>query len=124
MKYKLSFCEIEQLSGHTFEVTIDEGTDIDENCAEEAETFWHNLREESYGLLVNNKNSFSYTFLGAQKIGDHSLERKTAILVNSKQSKAQESTVLMLKEIAGNAANRKLFHSEERDEAIKWLEIV
>ncbi|MDH3575935.1 MAG: hypothetical protein OET57_11625 [Desulfobacteraceae bacterium] len=120
MKYKLSFCEIEQLSDNIFEVTINEGVTIDEQCAEEAQIFWHDLRKEPYGLFVNNKNRFSYSFMGAQKIGDHSLERKTAVLIDDKLSKNQMSTVMELKKMTGNVENRKIF--QDRDEAIKWLE--
>jgi len=54
MKYKLSFCEIEQLSDEIFEVTVNEGAVIDEKCAEEGRIFWHDLRTEPYRLLVNN----------------------------------------------------------------------
>ncbi len=120
MKYKLSFCEIKQLSDSIFEVTINEGAEIDEKCAEEAQIFWFNLRKEPYGLLVNNKNFFSYSFLGAKKIGDHSLERKTAVLVDNSLSVIQMSTVISLKELTGDVDNIKVF--EDRDEAIKWLE--
>ena len=60
---------MEQLSDNIFEVTINEGATIDEKCAEEARIFWHDLRKEPYGILVNNKNQFSYSFMGAQKIG-------------------------------------------------------
>lgn len=116
----LSFCEIEQLSDNIFEVTINAGAVIDENCAEEAKTFWHELRTETYGLLVNNKNQFSYSFMGSQKIGEHSLERKTAILVGNPESKDQMSTVLELKKMFGNVENKKVF--QDRDEALKWLE--
>ena len=120
MKYELSFCEIEQLSDNIYEVTINEGATIDEKCAEEGRIFWHNLRKEPYGLLVNNKNLFSYSFMGAQKIGDHPLERKTAILIDDKISKDQMSTVMDLKKMAGTVENRKVF--QDRDDAIKWLE--
>ena len=120
IKYKLSFCEIEQLSDNIFEVTINVGAIIDEKCAEEAEVFWRNLRTEPYELLVNNKNKFSYSFLGSQKIGEHSLERKTAVLIDGSISKNQMSTVLDLKKMAGKAENKKVF--QDRDEAIKWLE--
>jgi hypothetical protein len=119
MKYKLSFCEIEQLSDSIFEVTINEGAIIDEKCAEEARIFWHDLRKESYGLLVNNKNRFSYSFMGSQKIGEHPLERKTSVLIDDNLSKSQMSTVLDLKKMAGNVENRRVF--QDRDEAIQWL---
>lgn len=121
MKHKLSFCEIEQLSENIFEVTINEGAMIDEKCADEAMEFWHDLRTEPYVLLVNNKNQFSYSFMGSQKIGEHSLERKTAILIDNTISDDQISTVLDLKKMFGNIENKKVF--QERDEAIEWLKI-
>ena len=120
MKYKLSFCEITQLSDNIFEVTINDDAIIDEKCAEEARIFWHDLRKEPYGLLVDNKNLFSYSFMGAQKIGDHPLERKTAVLIGDPISKNQMLTVLDLKKMTGNVENRKVF--QDKDEAIKWLE--
>jgi len=120
MKYKLSFCEIEQLSDNIFEVTINAGTNIDEKCAAEGQIFWSDLRKEPYRLLVNNKNRFSYSFMGAQKIGEYSLEQKTAVLVNDLASKVQMATVLHIKKIFGSMENKKVF--QDRDEAIKWLE--
>jgi len=119
MKYKLSFCEIEQLSDNIFEVTINAGAVIDEKCAEEAQIFWNDLRTEPYGLLVNNKNRFSYSFMGSQKIGEHSLERKTAVLVDDPISKDQMSMVLDLKKMTGTIENRRVF--QNRAEAMKWL---
>ena len=120
MKYKLSFCEIEQLADNIFEVTIDGGAIIDEKCALEAQKFWHELRQEPYRLLVNNKNCFSYSFMGAQKIGEHSLEQKTAILVDDPNTEEKMETVRNLKEMAGHWYNRQIFH--DRNEALKWLE--
>ena len=115
----MSFCKIEQLSDNIFEVTINAGAIINETCAEEAQRFWHDLRTEPYGLLVNNKNWFIYSFMGSQKIGEHPLERKTAVLVDDPVTESQILTVLELKKMFGNVINRKIFH--DRDEAIKWL---
>jgi len=120
MKYKLSFCEIEQLSDNIFEVTINEGVIIDEVFALEAEKFWHALIKKPYRLLVNNNNNFSYSFMGSQKIGEHLLEEKTAVLIDDPITEEQLKIVLDLKKMSGNAANRMIFH--DRDEAIKWLE--
>ena len=119
MTYTLSFCKIEQISDNIFEVTINDGAVIDERCAEEAEAFWHNLRKEPYSLLVNNRNRFLYSFMGSQKIGEHALERKTAVLVDDVESTAQMLTVIDLKKMAGRAAQRQVF--EDRNEAIEWL---
>jgi hypothetical protein len=71
-------------------------------------------------LLVNNKNKFSYSFMGSQKIGEHSLERKTAVLIDNPISKGQMTTVLELKKMSGSTEKRKVY--QDRDEAIKWLE--
>lgn len=120
MRYKLSFCEIDQLSEALFEVTINDGVTIDEKCAEEAKIFWQDLRKTPYGLLVNSKNRFSYSFMGSQKIGEYPLERKTAVLVDDPVSKRQMSIVMDLKNMVGNAENKKVF--QDRDEAIRWLE--
>ncbi|MCK4838636.1 MAG: hypothetical protein KAS94_07505 [Desulfobulbaceae bacterium] len=122
MKYQLSFCEVEQLSDNIFEVTINHGTEIDKECAQEALIFWHELRKEPYGLLVNSKNSFSYSFRGAQKIGAYPLERKTAALINDNISMVQMSLVLDMKKMAGYVGNIKVFH--DREEAIAWLETI
>lgn len=119
MKYKLSFCEIEQLSDDIFEVTINEGAVIDEKCAEEGRIFWHDLRKEPYRLLVNNKNRFSYSFMGAQRIGAHSLEQKTAVLIGDKIPEDQMSAVMNIKRMTEDMEHRRVF--EERDDAIKWL---
>ena len=120
MNFTLSFCEIEQLSKDIYEVTINEGVIIDAKYAEEAQIFWHGLRNTPYALLVNNKNRYSYSFTGSQKIGDHVLERKTAILIDDHISKNQMLTVMELKKMAGNDANRKVF--KDRNKALKWLE--
>ena len=120
MKYTLSFCEIEQLSDNLFEVTVNECVTIDQKCAEEARNFWHDLRKEPYGLLVNNKNRFSYSFIGMQKISDQSLERKTAILIDEDIFIKEMSKGMDLNKMLGNVENRKVF--EDREEAINWLE--
>ena len=68
MRYQLSFCEIEQLSDSIFEVTTAEGAVIDDKCAKEANDFWFKLRKKPFCLLVNNINSFSFSFAGSIEI--------------------------------------------------------
>ena len=119
MNWKLSFCEIEQLSDNIFEVTVNEGHVIDEKSAEEARLFWHNLRKEPYNLLVNNKNNFSYSFIGMQEIASQPLERKTAVLLDEEILIKEISMVVDLEKMLGNVENKKVF--QDREEAIKWL---
>ncbi len=109
MAYELSFCKIEQLSENTFEVTINDDVTIDGNCAREAQLFWHELRNEPYGLLVNASNQFVYSFDGARKIGGHPLERKTAILIDSKLSKDQMEVVLDIKSMFDRLGNKRVY---------------
>lgn len=114
MKYKLSFCEIEQLTVNIFEVTINDGVTINEECALEAERFWKGLRKEPYKLLVNNKNRFSYSFFGAQTIGEHSLEAKTAVLISNPNEERQMENVKNLKKCLANGKIEKLSTTEKK----------
>lgn len=101
MRYQLSFCEIEQLSDNTFEVTTAEGTVINDKCAKEANKFWLKLREEPFGILINTNNSFSFSFSGSIEIAKNPLRKKTAILLSNKKTKADVGIIIDLK-------NRKL----------------
>ena len=120
MKYKLSFCEIEQLSDNIFEVTVNEGSIIDNDCSEEALIFWKKLRTKPYRLLVNNKNRFSYSFVGGRNIGAHPLEERTAILLDDESLNTYNDTVKKIKSLEGDWGHKKNF--QDREEAIKWLE--
>jgi len=81
MNYSLSFCEITQLSENIFEAVENEDVVIDGQCVMEAWNFWNQLRTEPFGLLVIC-SELPLSFLGAQKIGDHPLQQKTALLLN------------------------------------------
>lgn len=121
MKYKLSFCEIEQLSDRVFEVTTDAGIVIDDKGAKEANDFWIELRKDPFCLLVNNKNSFSFSFTGSLEIGKNTLRKKTAILLSDKKTKGMVEPIL---DIKATVTSEKTRCFQDRDEAIKWLECV
>lgn len=92
MKYTLSFCDIIQIADNIFETIDREGITIDKECADDAWKFWDGLRKKPFGLLVNCKNSYSFSFEGAREIGTHPLQKNTAILVNNAtQQKAFET---------------------------------
>lgn len=40
MEYRLSFCSITQLRDDLYEVIVDEGVNVDGNCAKEELAFW------------------------------------------------------------------------------------
>lgn len=120
MKYELSFCEITQLSDNIFESVDKEGIVIDKKCSYENYQFWDELRSEPFGLLINCKNLYSITFQGAQTLGSHKLQYKTAtLLTNSSQATAMK-TFLSIKESIGIPyKNHKFF--TDRNEALEWL---
>ena len=122
MGYQLSFCEIEQLSDNTFEVTTAEGAVIDDKCAKEANDFWQKIRKEPFSLLVNTKNSFSFSFTGSIEIGKNPLRKKTAILLSNKKRKGEVAMTLELKKTENYSEKTRCFH--DRAEAIEWLEAV
>lgn len=119
MKYQLSFCEIEQLSDNIFEITTAEGAVIDDKCAKEANDFWLKLRKDPFCLLVNNDNTFSFSFTGSMVIGENPLRKKTAILLNNKKTKAGVSMTLDLKKSVNPSEDTRCFH--DRAEAMEWL---
>lgn len=119
MKYQLSFCEIEQLSDRVFEVTTSEGTVIDDKYAKEANVFWLHLRKEPFSLLVNNNNSFSFSFTGAREIGKTLLRKKTAILLNKKKTESEVEPTIALKQTVNFSEETRCFH--DREKAIEWL---
>ena len=124
MKHQLSYCEVEQLSDNIFEKTPKEGVVVDKNCLDECWSFWNNLTKKPFGLLVNWKNQFSFSFEGSRDIGKYSLIQKTAILINESDhhSKKQLSLALQVKKMNGHYYNHKVF--TDREEAINWLSCV
>lgn len=122
MKYQLSFCVIEQLSESTFEVTTAEGAVIDDACAKEANDFWLKLRKDPFCLLVNSKNSFSFSFTGSSEIGKNPLRKKTAVLLGNKKTESEVEWTSNLKKSVNFSEETRCFH--DRTEALKWINIV
>ena len=121
MKYQLSNCEIEQLSDSIFEATPKENIVVDQKCLDECWKHWDDSQKEPFGLLINCKNCFSFSFEGAKGIGEHPFQQKTAILCdkNDFESRKYFRLVLQIKEMSSHSMNHKLFY--DREEAIKWL---
>jgi hypothetical protein len=119
MKYSLSFCEIIQLSKNIFEAIENEDVVIDGQCALESWNFWNQLRIEPFGLLVHC-SELPLSFLGAQKIGDHPLQKKTALLLKKASQEKKIDQAMDIKEVIGTPIRHKVFY--DREKALKWLE--
>jgi len=61
-KYTLSFCEITLLEKDIAEVIINEGIEINLAMVEEYHALLLNKLVYPFSLLINKKNSYSYTF--------------------------------------------------------------
>jgi len=118
MNYSLSFCEITQLSENIFEAIENEDVVIDGKCVMEAWNFWNQLRTEPFGLLVQC-SELPLSFLGAQKIGDHPLQQKTALLLKCTTQEEKIEQVMDIKEIIGIPIQYKVFY--DRVKALEWL---
>ncbi len=119
MKYQLSFCNIEQLSENVFETIAQENIVLDKKCADESWNFWSNLREKPFGLLVNCKIPFRYSFEGSRDISKHPLQLKTAILIINSQLETEMKASMEIKKSTGDDTPHQFFSN--RNEAIKWL---
>jgi hypothetical protein len=119
MKHHLSFCDIEQLSHNVFETTAKNGITLDKKCADESWIFWQHVRDKPFGLLINCKIAFHYSFEGAREIGKHPLQQKTAILLNNDELDTEMKMTIDIKNSTGDDTPRQFFSN--RNEAIEWL---
>ncbi len=119
MKYKLTNCEIKQLSDNIFEATPREGIVVDKNCVEECGELWNYLRDKPFGLLINCQNQYRHSYSGSREMGKHPLQKKTAILCNNAEQEVEMKTIIEIKKLTENSFNHNFF--SDRDKAIKWL---
>jgi hypothetical protein len=115
--HKLSFGTINILKNNLAEVIVDEGIVMDEVMIDEYHDFLLNTLDVPFALLVNKKNSYTYTFT-AQKNIVHLNEIK-AIAVITKTSGAVMSTETLINVNGNINSNIKLF--QERQSGLTWL---
>ena len=115
--HKLSFGTINILKNNLAEVIVDEGVVMDEVMIDEYHDFLLNTLDVPFALLVNKKNSYTYTFT-AQKNIVHLNEIK-AIAVITKTSGAVMSTETLINVNGNINSNIKLF--QERQSGLTWL---
>lgn len=116
--YRLSFATIVIFKKNLAEVIVDDGIEINEIMVDEYHDFLLTNLDAPFSLLINKKNSYSYTF-NALKVIAH-LDEIQAMAVVSNTSGALMSTQTLIN-VNGNVfKNIKLF--DEREEALYWLE--
>ena len=116
--YKLSFGTIHILQNNLAEVIVNEGVLMDKVMIDEYHDFLLKKLEAPFGLLINKKHSYSYTF-DAQKTIVHLDEIKSMAVV-AQTSGAVMSTETLLN-INGNI-NRNIKLFQEKEAALVWLQ--
>lgn len=115
--YKLSFGSIFILRNDLAEVIVDEGVEMNVDQAKEYLNFLYMHLEAPFSLLLNKKNSYSYTFEAQKLIVSNDKIKKLAVVVGSTGALMASETLLSLKQ-NGN------WHTEffrTREEAVLWL---
>lgn len=118
-RYRLSFGEINILSNSLAEVIVDEGIIMDGVMVDEYHDFLLSNLEPPFGLLVNKKYSYSYTFEAQTSIASLPEIKAMAIVINSQGGLMSTETLIKLNE--ASAWNIKMFHN--REAAVTWLDL-
>jgi len=113
--YRLSFGTIITINDHLAEVIIDEGVELDEHLVDAYHDFLLSHLKAPFSLLINKKNSYSYTFEAQKVIGSLNEIDNMAVLVGTLGSTLATKTIISLK----GRDNIKIFVT--RKEALDWL---
>ena len=114
---RLSFTKIIKLDDNLIELIADEGVEIDIEMVKEFHDWCFKNLESSFGVLVNKKNSYTYTFEAQMKIGDY--PDIIAISVITYSMISQTFTKLISQYPRKNKWNMEIFN--DRETAIKWI---
>lgn len=117
-EYKLSFGTIIILRDNLAEVIINEGVVMNEVMVDLYHDFLLSYLKAPFSLLINKKNSYSYTFEAQKMIANLDEIHVMAVIVGT--SGALMSTKTLMKINEENDWNIKLFRA--RPEALEWIE--
>lgn len=115
--YKLTFGTIIIINQDLAEVIVDEGVEINEASVDEYHNFLLENLVAPFSLLINRKNSYTYTFKAQRTIGRLKEIKAIAVLIST--SGALMSTEMVIKLSAESDWNIYVF--QERTKALKWL---
>lgn len=116
-EYRLSYATIIRLSDHIAEVIVDEGVEMDLEEVEEYHKFLQDTFVAPFAILVNRKNSYTYSFAAQQKLATLPQFKAIALLVYNKSAEISSQALRDIKR--DQPWNSQIF--EDRDEALGWL---
>lgn len=114
--HNLPFGVITIIENDIAEVVIFDGIELDDKYVNQFHSFLEDHFDSNIFLLINKKNSYTYTFDAQKMIG--AVDKINAIAVVAYNSSGDLSTKV-LKQINKKALNLKLFIT--REEALIWL---
>lgn len=113
------FGVIHHLEGGVAEVVINDGIEINDTMLDD----YHGALERSYsgdfGLLVNKKHQYTYSFSAQQRIASLPNIKAIAIVVYRRSTEIATQTLLNIK----REHNWKVKTFYDRDEALNWLKL-
>ena len=115
---KLSFCEVNFIRDNIIEVIPFEGVEIGEKEVEEYHNFFYRSFKGPFGILVNKRHHYSYSFEAQRKITKYPLLKAVAILFYDRQSEVSMEPIRSMK---NDECQMEFWHSQ-KEEAINWLE--
>ena len=117
-EHLLSFCKITIVSNDIAEVVVNEGVVFDETMVDEYYNFLKSHLKAPFSLLINKKNSYSYTFGAQRQVANMPDVNVMAVVVGSSAGLLSNSTLTKINN--SNSWNIKLF--KKRHQALDWLE--
>ena len=119
-QYFPSFCKFIKQSESLLEVVIEKDVDFGIEHANEVNAVLKKMFKVPYGVLVDIRNNFTFTFEGGVNIGNSELEKRVALLIHQKRSETAARCVIHMQKAGFPEKELKIFY--DRDSAIKWLE--
>ncbi|MEW4924923.1 hypothetical protein [Algibacter sp. 2305UL17-15] len=117
-EYKLSFGTIIILEEDLAEVIINEGVVMNEVMVDLYHDFLLSYLKAPFSLIINKKNSYSYTFEAQKTIANLKQIHLMAVVVGSAGALMSTETLIQMNE--EQDWNIKLFN--KRGEALEWVE--
>ncbi len=115
--YRLSFATVTMLKDNIAEVIVDEGVIVSEFMVVEFHDFLRENVQAPFGLLINKKNAYSYTFEAQKSIVNMDEIKAMAVIYKTKGGLI--STQMLINLNRPNNWNIKLF--QDRHHALDWI---
>lgn len=115
--YKLSFGNISVIKKDLAEVVVDDGIEMDVPMVEEFHEFLTQNFKAPFRILVNRKNSYSYTFQAQKIIGNIEQVKAIAVIIGTNGGLMSTETLINL----NKESNWNINLFQNRDKALEWL---